>query len=518
MYNYPSRTSAPCSAAPAAGPEPRGLCRDQNRSFPPRIEEGIEPGSIVRKRRPRTEPFKYLGRGCWNLASGWRKVVEVDSDREGSLAALQGMDAVILLPTLNEEGGLPATLDDIPLSEIRAAGWSAVPLVLDGGSTDRTCEAAAARGIVVVPQRSRGKGAAIREGLELIRRHGVRFAVVLDADATYPGSAVLPALELLSSGSDLVVGVRQPDTGAPKSFRDLVHRVGNVLLNFAAGQYSRSTYLDLTSGFWAVDVQKARALRLSTDHFGIEAELFLKAHQHGWNASQIPVAYRKRVGSPKLHAVPDGMRILLTIIRFGRRSLQAAPPTISETPTIMRDLLLTSFIQDHQDVVLLCPPQLHGEALSLAERLRRTGLSPRIEVQEALPSPPPFPGHPTPSTPTPIQPRAGGRSDGVSLRFAARDRLLRVELAESRPSGAAIPGIAELVPDTSRSGAYLGRVPRGQADFFDPLRLMGGRLNSDPGARRRSLLSANGLHVDEVREYEIESTTGGRIVFKPRSG
>jgi hypothetical protein len=445
-------------------------------------------------------------------------VAATASNREGSLAALAGLDAVILLPTLNEEAGLAATLNDLPLAEIRAAGWSVAPLVLDGGSTDRTCDVAAARGVTVVEQRSRGKGAAIREGLEVVRRAGARFAVVLDADATYPGSAILPALELLGSGSDLVVGVRRPDGGTPRSFRDLVHLVGNVLLNFAAGQYSRSTYLDLTSGFWAVDARKANELRLSTDHFGIEAELFLKAHQFGWNASQIPITYRERVGVAKLHAAPDGMRILLTILRFGRRSLQAAPPPISQAPTIMRDLLLTAFIHEHRDVVLLCPPDLYPQAVSLAEGLQRTGLSPRIEVNGASSTPTISSDPSSVSSPRRSSPNAGKAPEGVSVRFAARDRLLRVELAATRPSevGTSLPPAAG--PDLSRSGAYVGRAPRGQADFLDPLRLMGQRLNNDPGSRRDALLSANGLPVDETREYEREPNGGSAVVLKPRSG
>jgi hypothetical protein len=434
------------------------------------------------------------------------KVTGFIAGSEVELAAYAGLDAVILLPTLNEERGLPLTLDDLPLLTIQLRGWSVKPLVLDGGSTDRTRQVASARGIPVVEQRSRGKGAAVREGLELLQRLGVRFAVVLDADATYPGSAVLTALELLDSGSDLVVGVRQPETGRPRSFRDLVHRVGNVLLNFAAGQYSRSTYLDLTSGFWAVNVQKARELRLTTDHFGIEAELFLKAHRYGWNASQIPVVYRERVGAPKLHALPDGIRILLSIVRFGRRSIQAAPPAISETPSILRDLLLTAFINGHHDVVVLCPPSLQAEARAIAERLRRTGLYPRIVVGGDRPTV-------VPSVDRELSLRTAGRSStvagldgGVSVRFGPKGRLLYVKLTGAQPSSPP-GGAVSSYPEASRSGAYAGRQPRGKADLLDPLRLVGHRLGAGPATQRRRLLSANSITVGEMTESELESVS-----------
>ncbi len=413
----------------------------------------------------------------------------------GELAAFAGIDAVVLLPTLNEERGLSVTLGDVPFGEAKSRRWSVRPLIIDGGSTDRTREVAKAHGVTVVPQRGRGKGSAIREGLELLRGLGVRYAVVLDADATYPGSALLPALELLDSGSDLVVGVRQPEIGAPRSFRDLVHRVGNILLNFAAGQYSRSTYLDLTSGFWALRVDKAPELHLITDNFGIEAELFLKAHRYGWHISQIPIGYRQRVGSPKLHAVPDGMRILLTILRFGRRTLQAAPLPLGEAPGILRELLLTAFIQGYHDVELLYPPTLQVEAQRIAQRLQRTGIAPYLVRRET----PPASGAaaPTPSA----TPSRSSTSASISLRFGPKGRLLRVELLDLPPS-ARPEGDAAFAPQTFRSGAYMNREPKGRADLLDPLRLVGHRLNVSDVAKRRELLSANGIRVVPVSEGE----------------
>ena len=425
------------------------------------------------------------------------------------VSAYKGVDAVILLPTLNEERGLFLTLKDIALPTIRSRGWSAKPLVLDGGSTDRTRDVALASGVPVLVQRSRGKGAAVREGLDFLRRVGVRFAVVLDADTTYPGSAVLPALELLASGSDLVVGIREPEVGKPKSFRDLIHRIGNVLLNFAAGQYSRSTYLDLTSGFWAVNVQRVPELGLETDDFGIEAELFLKAHRNGWRASQIPIVYRERVGVAKLHALPDGIRILLSILRFGRRSIQASPPALSATPTILRDLLLTAFIHGHRDVVLQCPPTLQHEANAIAGRLRRTGLFPQVRVDhDLLASPPHGPGPAAGGTNGLTFQSITGSKEAVSVQFGPRGRHLHVKLTGADPSAHSPPLLADNLPNTARSGAYIGVEARSRADFLDPLRLMGRRLDVSASTRRQQLLSVNGVAPTEPAEEHSSEPHG----------
>lgn len=72
--------------------------------------------------------------------------------------SFEAANAAIILPTLNEEAGLSQTLEDIPFDRLAGAGWRVRPLVVDGGSTDRTLEVAAAWGIPVLHQKSRGKG------------------------------------------------------------------------------------------------------------------------------------------------------------------------------------------------------------------------------------------------------------------------------------------------------------------------------------------------------------------------
>jgi hypothetical protein len=433
---------------------------------------------------------------------------------------------VVLLPTLNEERGLERTLADIPFERIEAVGWNLRPLVIDGGSVDGTRRVAAAHGVAVYDQRSRGKGGAIQEGLELLRSLGVGYAVVLDADASYPGSAVLPSLELLRAGNDLVVGVRQPESGPPRSLRDLVHRVGNALLNFAARRFSQSSYLDVCSGFWAVDVAKACDLELVTNDFGVEAELLLKAHRRGFSVGQIPIVYRTRVGVAKLRALPDGIRILLSIIRFGRRVIQASPPTLSEAASVLRDLLLTSLINGNRDVVLVCPPAMEGEARLIADRLRRTDLSPRILVREPAPLPlarelqfrpiealvgEPFPSSPQP--PDPTEPIAG-LNGAATIRLGPSGRWLYVELAPRSSTGPPVRVAPEPVADlTARSAAILGRPFRTISDLLapirGPIRELGNHLNSDPDLARQTFLDANGIRLDG-RPVELSGSIDAR--------
>ena len=118
----------------------------------------------------------------------------------------RGLDLAVVLPTLNEEHGLPVTLKGIPFLHLLEKGRRVRVLVIDGGSTDRTVAVARSLGIQVIRQHGKGKGQAVREAIAWLRECGTRYAVIMDADSTYPGDMVGAVLELLEAGSHLVVG------------------------------------------------------------------------------------------------------------------------------------------------------------------------------------------------------------------------------------------------------------------------------------------------------------------------
>ena len=296
----------------------------------------------------------------------------------GDPETVRRADVAIVLPTLNEEDGLVRTLADIPYDELLATGRKVCRIVIDGGSSDRTLEVAREHGLFVLRQSAAGKGSAIREALEWLATMEVGAAVILDADYTYPGTAVPAVVELLEAGSQLVVGVREPDTPPNEDLRELVHRIGNRLLNITASQLSGLPFLDLCSGFWGVDVAAIRPLHLVSTGFEIEAELFTKAYRAGYTVTQIPIPYRERIGTAKLHAVRDGARILLTSIRFGRRDLRSA--FSSPSPSQFRDLLTLAMVAGGGEFVIMSDVSRRAEAEQILSRIRagRPGVPYRI--------------------------------------------------------------------------------------------------------------------------------------------
>ncbi|MFZ0892778.1 MAG: glycosyltransferase family 2 protein [Thermoplasmata archaeon] len=288
-------------------------------------------------------------------------------------------EVVVILPTLNEVANLRRTLESIPLADLKARGWRVTPIVIDGGSTDGTVDEARKLGLPVLRQQGKGKGLAIREALRYSQNEGMRFAIVIDADCTYPGEAVLSLLSLLDSGSDLVVGVRQ-NFRKPKGTKEFVHRIGNALLTYVASQLGRDLILDLCSGFWGVDLTTWSDDGLRSTGFEIESELFLKALLSGFSVAQIPIPYRARAKGAKLRTVHDGSRILLSILssmRF-RRGLGGGPRQ-SES-SLIRSVLAVCFIQGSGRLLVLADSTRVKEAKLLTQRLNAGGIDAQVEL------------------------------------------------------------------------------------------------------------------------------------------
>jgi hypothetical protein len=414
-----------------------------------------------------------------------------------------GAHAAVILPTLNEEKGLARTLSQLPFPQFNLPGRRVVVLVIDGGSTDGTLEVARAAGVDVLTQTSRGKGAAVVEAIEWVHSLGVEFAVVLDADATYPPDRIVPTLDLLRAGTDLVIGVRRPVWGAPRNRVELVHRFGNVVFSYAASLLARRTILDLCSGFWGVSTQRFADLSLGEHRFAIEGELVLKSIRHGFQVQQIPVDYRDRLGVAKLHAFRDGGHILLTILEHAR---PGRPPARDEAQSQSwgRAVLAICLAAGTSRAVLTCDPAEAAEAHQVARDLRRSLPRTQVDVASKTLAPSAAMDRPTAESQNDLGllvslPMAGseaGPSRSMTISFRSHQRNLTVELPSS-PAMAPLADPAE--GGWSRAGARGG--PSWLPDRSgSSLPLITSRLNYHPENQQRTLLQANGYNV-RVRRH-----------------
>ena len=93
------------------------------------------------------------------------------------------MKISIVIPTLNEEEGIGATIDSIKKEEFEKRGWDYEIIIVDGNSKDKTREIASNKGAKIIIEPRKGYGRAYKTGFSMADGD---IIVTGDADGTYP--------------------------------------------------------------------------------------------------------------------------------------------------------------------------------------------------------------------------------------------------------------------------------------------------------------------------------------------
>jgi glycosyltransferase involved in cell wall biosynthesis len=217
-----------------------------------------------------------------------------------------------VVPALNEESAIGTVV----------AGLGAQPLidrvvVVDNGSTDRTAERARAAGAEVVSEMRRGYGRACLAG---VRALDTDVVVLLDGDAADDASD-LPRLlgPLLAGEADMVVGSRalgHAERGSMTPQQVLGNKVAGLLIGWLYG-------LEVTDlgPFRALRRADLLAMEMHEMTYGWSVEMMVKAARAGYRYREVPVGYRRRIGTSKvggtlIGGTRAGFRILATTLRY----------------------------------------------------------------------------------------------------------------------------------------------------------------------------------------------------------
>jgi glycosyltransferase involved in cell wall biosynthesis len=186
-------------------------------------------------------------------------------------------------------------------------------LVVDDGSSDGTAREASAAGAVVVRHdRNRGKGVALRTGLEAARARGFDVAVSVDGDGQHPPEEAWRLHRSCADPRALVVGVRDlVGAGAPRA-NQLSNGFSNLVLSLFTGLW----LADTQCGLRRYPIAATLALEGREEGYGYEAEVLIRAA-----AARLPIVERPiRVLYPEhrishFHVVRDPARIVARVVR-----------------------------------------------------------------------------------------------------------------------------------------------------------------------------------------------------------
>jgi glycosyltransferase involved in cell wall biosynthesis len=212
-----------------------------------------------------------------------------------------------LIPAYNEAAPIGAVIEAI-------RRYAEAVLVVDDGSSDGTAEVARAGGAEVVSHPTRrGKGVAIRTGLDRLAGRGHRYILMLDADGQHdPEDAprLIEAAEI--EGYDLVIGYRVLDPELSGAVRYYTNIVGCNTLSRWIGE----TLLDSQSGFRLVRASLLEGLELDARGFEIETEMLLKLCRRGARMGHARVRSIPPVRKSRLRPVRDVTRICLSALKY----------------------------------------------------------------------------------------------------------------------------------------------------------------------------------------------------------
>jgi dolichol-phosphate hexosyltransferase len=220
----------------------------------------------------------------------------------------------ILMPVFNERETVEAAIADALEAELPVDSRQLV--VIDDGSTDGTRELLQDTTwpdsvTLVFHDRNRGKGAAIRTGLE----HATNdFAAILDADLEYRAADLAPLLDpLLSGEAQVVYGTRSWSSHSAFSFW---YVVGNKGVTFATNLLYNCWISDVMTCHKVMRTELFRSLELRERGFAIEPEITARVLRSGERIYEVPISYRARTREEgkKLTAL-DGLRVLRTLVR-----------------------------------------------------------------------------------------------------------------------------------------------------------------------------------------------------------
>ena len=220
----------------------------------------------------------------------------------------------MIIPAHNEE----ATIEEV-IRQVRAVDLDVdlEIVAVDDASTDSTPEILSrlddTPGIVVLTHpANRGKGAAIRTGLESVTGDMV---LIQDADLEYDPSDYPRLIEPVTAGrADVVYGSRFTGRRKNMAFANLV---ANKLLAWTASLLYGKRITDEATCYKLFRTEVLRSFDLSCERFEFCPEVTAKTMRGGFSFVEVPISYEARTveAGKKIRAF-DGLEALWTLVRF----------------------------------------------------------------------------------------------------------------------------------------------------------------------------------------------------------
>lgn len=220
------------------------------------------------------------------------------------------MKVTVIIPAYNERDTIAETI-----ARVRSSPVKKEIIVVDDASSDGTpeiVESVAGSDLRLLQQhRNKGKGAAIRRGLEAATGE---IVLIQDADLEYDPADYPKLIAPIESGeAEVVYGTRAPKFEGMR----LPHRLFNWIAAIIANLLYRANITDEATCYKVFRTEVIRAIPLKCKRFEFCPEVTAKVRKRGLRIHEVPISYQARsVGAGKKIRWWDGVEALWTLVKY----------------------------------------------------------------------------------------------------------------------------------------------------------------------------------------------------------
>ena len=233
------------------------------------------------------------------------------------------LELTILMPCLNEAETLGKCVQKARTFLLQHDARGEV-VVSDNGSQDGSQDIARQYGARVVDAPTHGYGAALIYGTLAARG---QYVIMGDADDSYDFSQLLPFLEQLRAGADVVIGNRFRGGIMPGAMPWKNRYIGTPALSAVGQLFFHSPVRDFNCGLRAYTRDAFQKLNLRTTGMEFASEMIVKATLLKMRITEVPTTLSPdgRSRAPHLRPWRDGWRHLRFLFMYSPRWLFLYP-------------------------------------------------------------------------------------------------------------------------------------------------------------------------------------------------
>ncbi|NOX96887.1 MAG: glycosyltransferase family 2 protein [Nitrospirae bacterium] len=225
------------------------------------------------------------------------------------------LKAGVIIPIYNEEKTIFSLVKNLLTLSAGGQGVVEEVVIIDDGSTDNTCKEARKAGAQVISHReNKGKGEALKTGFRYALQKGFEVVITMDGDEQHDWKEIPAFLEKAQENqADIIIGNRMGNVKSMPFLRLWTNRVTSWVISAVA----RQKIDDSQSGYRLIRKEVLQNVDLVTSNFDTESEMLIKAVQHGYRISSLPIKtiYKDKFTS-KIKPIKDTIRFIKLVFKF----------------------------------------------------------------------------------------------------------------------------------------------------------------------------------------------------------